>query len=171
MPNYQNGKVYKIISLSNPDILPYYGSTTQRLCSRMVEHRNVYKKNPCKSKSLIECGDAKIVLIENYPCNSREELSKKEAEYILNNDCCNKQIPNRTPKEWREEHHDKIRENDKKYYEENRDKIRERTKQYYLQNRDKILERNSCVCGGKYSKLYKTKHLKTNKHISYINNL
>lgn len=198
MPNYQNAKIYKIFSPSSPDLLPYYGATTQLLCRRMVGHRNECKKTyPCKSKNLIDCGDAKIVLIENYPCNSKEELSKKEAEYIVNNDCCNKQIPTRTPKEWREEHRDIIREKDKKYYQENRDKIREKTKQYHLQNRDIVLEKqnqyyyknhtkireqqqqnrginnksNPCDCGGRFTRINRTTHLKSIIHTNYINRL
>ena len=31
-----------------------------------------------------------IELVENYPCNSKEELEKKEGEYIKNNECVNK---------------------------------------------------------------------------------
>ena len=75
MPDYQNGKIYKIVSPSNPDMLPYFGATTQRLCSRMNGHRR--SDQMCQSSVLIGCGDAKIVLVENYPCNSKEELSRQ----------------------------------------------------------------------------------------------
>eukprot|EP01080_Neovahlkampfia_damariscottae_P012895 gene12895-7314_t len=43
MVNYQNGKIYKIINLTNEKC--YIGSTTQKLSVRMAEHRSFYKKN------------------------------------------------------------------------------------------------------------------------------
>ena len=87
MPNYQNSKIYKIISPSNPDLI-YYGSTTQKLSVRMAGHRMNSKTNRGgeSSKEILCFDDANIILVENYPCNSKEELFKKESEYILNND-------------------------------------------------------------------------------------
>jgi hypothetical protein len=120
MPNYQNSKIYKIISPSNPDLI-YYGSTTQKLYYRMVGHKN---KNNSTSKKILCFDDAIIVLVESYPCNTKEELLKKEREYILNNNCVNKQIPCRTQKQWREDNKDYI----KKYNENNKDKIIEYNK-------------------------------------------
>ena len=37
MPNYQNGKIYCIRSHQTDNI--YIGSTTQKLCVRMAEHK------------------------------------------------------------------------------------------------------------------------------------
>ena len=67
MVNYQNGKIYKIINESN-DIV-YIGSTTQPLSHRYTKHKH---KAP----------NHKIILIENYACNSKEELCMKEQEFI-----------------------------------------------------------------------------------------
>ena len=67
MVNYQNGKVYKIINKNNEII--YIGSTAQKLCQRYQTHNH---KSP----------NHKIILIENYPCNSREELRKREQKVI-----------------------------------------------------------------------------------------
>ena len=41
MPNYQNGKIYKIINDEND--LVYYGSTTVPLWQRIGNHRKQYK--------------------------------------------------------------------------------------------------------------------------------
>ena len=201
MPNYQNGKIYKIISPSNPDALPYFGATTVALCRRMTGHRSITTKSVCKSKSLIECGDAIIVLVENYPCNNKEELNRKEAEYIINNDCCNRTVPLRTKKEYREDNKEKIKEYykeyNKTYYEENKEKVKIKHKTYYEDNKERIAEhqkqynqdnkeriaerkkqyyqdnneRHSCICGGLYTILHKKQHERTNKHIEYVNNL
>ena len=37
MPNYQEGKIYKIYNVVNDDI--YVGSTTRKLSERMADHR------------------------------------------------------------------------------------------------------------------------------------
>jgi len=128
---YNNGKIYKIISYSNPDLV-YYGSTIQPLSKRMDAHRN--SKGRYKSEQIIELGDAKILLVENYSCNSKEELIRKESEYILNNNCVNKVVPGRTRKEWSEANKDLIKQNSKEYYEANKEVIKE----YREANRDVI---------------------------------
>ena len=46
MPNYNNGKIYKIVN--NIDNMIYIGSTTTKLCYRMEIHRcNMIKKQEC----------------------------------------------------------------------------------------------------------------------------
>ena len=68
MVNYQNGKVYKIINENNEII--YIGSTTEeKLCKRYAKHK-------------LKAPNHKIILIENYPCNSKEELCKREQQII-----------------------------------------------------------------------------------------
>lgn len=86
MVNYQNGKIYKIISNQIDKV--YIGSTTQPLCERLAGHRNNYKrylanKDPyMTSFELIKYDDAKIILLENYPCKNKEELCSKEQDWI-----------------------------------------------------------------------------------------
>jgi len=136
MPNYQNSKIYKIISPSNPDLI-YYGSTTQKLNTRFSMHK--YK--PIKSSGLILCfDDAIIVLVESYPCNTKEELLKKEGEYILNNNCVNKHTAGRTKKEYREDK-TKMKAINKKYEENNKEKRAIKKKIYYEKNREQILKK------------------------------
>ena len=89
MPNYQNSKVYSIRSLSRPELI-YVGSTTQTLSQRMVKHRKA--SSTCASKEIITIGDAYIELIENYPCNDKNELLARENRYIRGLDCLNKQL-------------------------------------------------------------------------------
>jgi len=100
MVNYSNGKIYKIVPTNGDDIC-YVGSTTkQYLSQRMDSHRNDFKKwqkNTQKEKtSSVELFEkyglenCKIVLIENFPCNSKDELEKKEGEYIKTLNCINK---------------------------------------------------------------------------------
>ena len=86
MPNYQEGKIYKIYNTINDDI--YIGSTSQKLCERMRQHRNDYKSSPRFNmliyKAIREHGveNFYIELIDKYPCNDKDELRKTEGEYM-----------------------------------------------------------------------------------------
>ena len=88
MPNYQNSKVYSIRSLSRPELI-YVGSTTQPLSKRMVQHRSALT---CVSKEIIDIGDAYIELIENYPCNDKNQLLARENRYMRGLNCLNKKL-------------------------------------------------------------------------------
>ncbi len=116
IPNYQNCKIYKIISLSNPELI-FYGHTCNTLIQRMSNHKN--KFNNCTSKKIIELGDAQIELVEDYPCNNKDEARSREAFFILNNPCINKNIPGRTPKE-----------SFKAYYNKNKEKFQIKNAKY-----------------------------------------
>ena len=61
MPNYQESKIYKLVSNISDDI--YIGSTVNRLSHRLNQHKN--KHNSCVSKNLFT-NDAviQIILIE-----------------------------------------------------------------------------------------------------------
>jgi predicted GIY-YIG superfamily endonuclease len=50
MPDYKNGKIYKLWSPQGDEI--YIGSTTQSLAKRKAEHKQM--KNSCCSKLLFE---------------------------------------------------------------------------------------------------------------------
>ena len=80
---YQRGKIYKIISNQTDDV--YYGSTIEIVLSnRLAKHRNNYKswlseKFPyITSFEIMKYSDAKIILVESYPCTSRYELIGRE---------------------------------------------------------------------------------------------
>ena len=114
-------KIYKIISLNNPE-LTYYGHTCQTLPRRFATHKSSY--NTSKSKIIIEKGDAVILLIEDYPCQSEGQATAREAFYVLNNPCVNKQIPGRSNKD-----------SYKNWYDNNKEYDNERCRQYRLKKK------------------------------------
>tara|TARA_R110000823_G_scaffold191906_8_gene323565 strand:- start:198 stop:611 length:414 start_codon:yes stop_codon:yes gene_type:complete len=131
MVNYQNSKIYELICSKTG--LRYIGSSTQKLTSRLSEHKG--KRNLCTSKNFI---NPKIFLIENVPCDSIHELHSIEREYIENTECVNKCIPNRTKtetkeyqKKWREKNRSLLQEKRKIYLIENKDQVRLSKKKYY----------------------------------------
>lgn len=97
MPNYQNGKIYKMVCNVTGKV--YIGSTTKPyLSSRIAEHKRDLKRAPKKSvNQVLENNDYYYALICNYPCNSKDELTAEERRHIENNECVNKvRRPNRS---------------------------------------------------------------------------
>tara|TARA_R100000951_G_scaffold93570_1_gene82135 strand:+ start:34 stop:543 length:510 start_codon:yes stop_codon:yes gene_type:complete len=167
MPDYQKGKIYKLYSVSNEDLV-YYGSTILTLNKRLSLHISDYKNDAirtCNSKLVIAAGDYKIELIENYPCNSKVELNRREGKYTKANKCVNIRIAGRTKKEYREDNKEKVAERKKKYYENNKEKVAERKKKWYnLFGKEKI----TCECGCVVIKNSLAIHKKSNKHLELI---
>jgi len=163
MPNYQNSKIYAIRSHSQPDKV-YIGSTTQTLAQRLGKHRTAlkcYQNEKKHSKmtcfDLLETPDHYIELLEEFPCENRHQLNKREGELIRENVCVNKVVPGRTRAEYRVECKDKR----KAYYEDNKDIISQKSKSYYEQNRESILKRTNA---------YKAKNKATIKEKNRIYN-
>ena len=102
---YHNSKIYKLVSNHTDKI--YIGSTAQKyLTSRKAGHMADYKKfkngkSHCtSSQDLIELGEIDIILIENFKCETKEELHARERHHIeLNKELCvNMYVPTRTKK-------------------------------------------------------------------------
>ena len=109
MVNYNNAKIYKIIPMNSDDESDvYFGSTTKEFLSqRMVYHRDDYRKwkngkhHYCSIYAMFEkhgVENCKIVLLENVNANSKDEMLAREAYYIRNFKCINKNIPLRKVK-------------------------------------------------------------------------
>jgi hypothetical protein len=160
MPDYQLSKIYKLWSPSTN--LIYIGSTTQTIAQRLAEHIKTYRRfkngkgNNITSYKILECEDYKIELIENYPCNNREQLFKKEGEHIKNINCVNKCIMGKTQEEYKEERKENYENNKeivlqtmKNYYENNKEIIKQKTRQYTIANNEKLKE---------YRKAYREKN-------------
>lgn len=158
--NFQEGKVYKIVSDVVPDI--YIGSTTETLSARLSKHKHSYKQyldgkyHKITSHEIIRADpNCRIELLEHYPCTSREELLRRECHYVrmYNGICVNKRMPGRTQKQ---------------YYQENKIRILTKNAQYYADNREKILEKlcsdATCECGNIVNRGNLAAHRKTKKH-------
>jgi hypothetical protein len=136
-----------------------------------------------------------LIVIEEYHCESKRQLEMKEREWIeLLKPTLNKNIPTRSKQEYYEENKEQIIEYNKQYKEQNKEQILEYQKQhyeqyqkqykeqnkekilddakrYYQQNKEKLNQKFNCECGGKYTFLHKSKHIKTQKHIKYFEEL
>ena len=102
MPDYSKGKIYKLLNAVTDDI--YVGSTVQPLSCRLFGHKyNIdlpqHEKNKlyCKMKEL-GADNFYIELLENYPCQTREELRAREGHRIREISTLNQQIAGRDSK-------------------------------------------------------------------------
>jgi len=104
--DYSLGKIYKIVADTEEEYKCYIGSTCRPLLSqRMSNHREKYKswkngtsKNYISSFTLFErfgVEKCRIVLIENYPCSSIDELTSRERYWFDTIENCNKMRPKR----------------------------------------------------------------------------
>ena len=147
--NYQLVKIYKIVC--NTTGLIYIGSTVEaRLCRRLVEHRHQYNQylrgqhNYISSFEILDNDNYEILLIENYPCQSCDELRMRERYHIKNLECVN--IYKRPFVTMEDK-----RENSRKYYNNNKGKESLRKQKFYVENKEKMDLRNNL-----YWKTHKT---------------
>ena len=166
---YQKGKIYKITDVGYNKC--YIGSTIEPLSNRMAKHRCHYKGHykGLKQEFYMKCFElfnefglenCKIELIEEYPCNSRMELLRREGEYIKSIECVNKQIAGRTKQEWRYDNQERIHQKNIEYREKQRETIR-------MKKEIKIL----CDCGKTFTNGHKARHERTKKHQAYLQTL
>lgn len=162
---FNYSKIYKIIS-KNTDKL-YIGSTTKDISERLKDHVyafNYYSLGKTtdymRSFEILKLGEYSIVLIRDVNVNNQRELFDEERVEIQSTEnVVNKNIPNRSLKQ---------------YHQDNKETLNKKTNDYYHANKDRINENNNkkieCECGGKHTHANKLKHSKTQKHLNYLKN-
>ena len=108
--NYQNGKIYQIVD--NTFSTCYIGSTIDTLNNRFCSHKSRYeryKQGLVNFTTVYKLFDdyygvenCRILQLEAYPCQTREELNTREGYYIKNTECVNKYVAGRTTKEYKQ---------------------------------------------------------------------
>jgi len=191
---YHKSKIYTIRSYQTDKY--YIGSTCDALHKRLYNHRRDYKNylnnnhHFVTSFDIILYEDNYIELLEDYKCESKNELLKREGELIrkYKDDIVNCRIAGRTGKEYKEDNKviikeqrkkyseinkDKIKEYRNEYIKDNKEKIKEQRKKYSEINKDKIKERTTklydCECGKTQLQWgRKSEHNKTKFHLNHI---
>ena len=161
--DYSNGKIYIVRNTENDST--YIGSTTQKLSERMAQHRkttrNIRANNYKVYRFMNDRGIDKfyIELIEYFPCNTNEELHKREGEIIREwKPDLNKHIAGRTVAEYKEDEAEQIRQRDRERYARNRDvRLQQRKIKY------------TCCCGSVIRRDIKAVHERSKKHQDFLN--
>jgi hypothetical protein len=174
MVNYQNGKIYKIENNVNNDV--YIGSTAkQYLSQRMQTHKSNYvaftkglhtKSTVFDMFGNVGFNNCQIVLIESFPCNSKDELHARETHYIKNTICMNKVLANGSPIN----KDTLLKVDDPNLTSKQRRDLKSRHK-HEVALKAKKNEKFDCECGGKYTKSHQSLHRKSIKHMNYVENL
>jgi hypothetical protein len=190
--SYKNGKLYCIRNTIDDDI--YVGSTTQLLSKRMAMHRNKlnYKPHYKLYMKMADVGLDKfyIELIENCPCENKEELRTREGFVIREMGTLNSRIAGRNTKYWAIENHEHVKEHRQQYYEDykatlqpkykefynnNKAEITVKVKKYVEEEKELILQPQStviiCECGRQVIHQGNSRHIKTQIHQQLMNEL
>ena len=157
MVNYQQGKVYKITSDQTDRV--YIGSTCNPLNKRIAAHRRDYRSylagtrpHRITSYDVVQYDDAIIVLVEECPCENKEQLFQRERFHIENTaNCVNRVIPGRTLAEWQVDNKEVICEKARAKYAANREARLAKQRIYQEAHKGAIAERMGevieCECG------------------------
>jgi hypothetical protein len=142
MPDYSKGKIYTI-KCKTDDTKVYVGSTVNTLSKRFAGHKYDSKSQNRKLYQEVnnDWDNWNIELYEEFPCNCKKELYKREGEVIRLIGTLNMQVEGRTQKEWRDDNAERIKENHKKHYEDNAERIKKNVKQYRINNAEIVKER------------------------------
>ena len=75
---------------------------------------------------------------EEIEYEDKKQLTEREAFYIRNNACVNRNIPHQTIKERQVKNKEHIAIVSKKYHDEHKEELKEKRKVYVAENRDKV---------------------------------
>ena len=196
--DYSRSLIYKLCC-NDTDIKEEYVGSTTDFTKRKNQHKSICNNNYCEGynykvyKTIRDNGgfsNWSMIQIEKYPCESKRELQSRERYWIETLESkLNCHIPTRTNKEWREDNKDYLKEHSKEYRYNHKDYLKERSINYYSNNKDKIAikdknyrENNkekikeyrskkvTCECGSTITILEKSSHLKSKKHLKYLEN-
>lgn len=140
MIDYSEGKIYLIDNDMND--MKYIGSTTTTLKKRFSKHCTGKAKGDLQ-RAIIAHGREHftISLIENYPCESKKQLVKREQYYIDTLDTIsngyNKNKAATTKEEYYKDNREHIQEKSAQWRVENRDRYKQQMKEHYEKNRNK----------------------------------
>lgn len=173
------GFIYKIIHRTDNSILPYIGSTKNKLAKRMASHRSMYKAwevgkivKGCSIFPLFrEHGIENFIIVElaRYEVEDKQELIKYEMEWINKINCCNtkrttglskKELDRFSYQRHREDRIEKVHE----YASKNKDAIKEKGRIYREKNKDTIREKKRIYAEKNKDAIRERKHIYTEKN-------
>jgi hypothetical protein len=176
MIDYKNGKIYRLVCNTTGD--QYIGSTTQSLSQRLGGHKTQYKRflegkttNQISSYSILSNNNFEIILLEEFACENKNELERRERHFIETVLCVNKYKPAQTKEElqkqkqtyWQEhkeelnkkmqtyyqEHKEEKQKYQQKYQQEHKEELNKKMQTYYQEHKEELQ---------KYKQAYRQEH-------------
>ena len=148
--NYEDAKIYRLVFTGTDAV--YIGSTCGTLQRRMWHHTHSAKyeetqKQTAACRYIREAAATTIELIEDFPCESKEQLAARERHWIESTPTAiNTNIPGQTWQERREKRIDEHKAYMKAY----------------------AAERYTCECGREISRAEKARHNKSKNHLAFL---
>ncbi len=165
MIDYKNGKIYRLVCNTTGD--QYIGSTTQSLSQRLGGHKAQYKyfltgkmTKQTTSFSILSNNNFEIILLEEFACENKNELERRERHFIEAVQCVNKVKPGQTKEDiqkylqtyyhehkeerqkymqtYRQEHKEDIQKKTLVYRQENKEDIQKKKQAYYQEHKEDI---------------------------------
>ena len=169
----EHRKDYILYKLTDPNNLVYYGLTSD-LEKRIALHKA--SSNRASSKQL----DLENVIVETV-MELKDfffiDACKIESGYIKNNECVNKVVSyasaedkKETTKKWMEKNKELIQAKRRVRYLKNKKENNNQSLNWYYENKTKVNEKFTCECGGKFTYRHKHDHIKTKKHVDWLDN-
>ena len=170
------GKIYRLVC--NNTGQQYIGSTTQSLSQRLGGHKAAYKMflegkriKKLTSFSILSENNFEIILIEDYPCENKNQLERRERHFIETIECVNKVKPAQTReellewhKQYTKEHAAELKEYNQQYRKEHQEELAKSKIEFYQEHKEEILKYQSDYYQEhkeeklKYSRDYGQKH-------------
>jgi len=148
MGDYLQSIIYKLSSPSHPEVNPYYGSSKNPAYKRRGSHKGDYKAGKNSSAFLILCYDDWVLeVVEEYPCESANQLRLREGWWISNHPCVNQRNAGTGKtakcsaeyfKQYYTENKERLKEKAKQHYEENKEQHKMKSKEYQEANREHL---------------------------------
>ena len=168
MTDYSKSVIYMIKKKDDDDNENIYIGSTKNFTKRKWDHKKRCNNPNTKGYNLKVYqyvrdnggwNEFVMVVIQDYPCNCREELEEREDQIMCEmNSKLNTVRAKRSKKEWRIDNLDKIKEKKKEYYQNNSDKINE-----------KKSEKIKCgKCGSEIARNHIAIHQKTKKCKDFV---
>jgi hypothetical protein len=182
--NYQQTIIYKLCCKDTTITEIYVGHTTNFTRRKYQHHHSCYNENN-KGYNLYlyqfirENGDWdnwNMIEIEVYSCENKRQAETRERYWIEElHPKLNKNIPTRTIQEWTEENKKYLQEYRQDWRDNNEEHLKKCKQEWYENNKNEILEKRKekieCECGCIFKKSSKSRHVKTKKHLEYLDNL
>lgn len=184
MPDYSKTVIYKI-TCNDPEVTDVYVGHTVNFYRRQYNHSSVCNNKKSKRYNFLVYQTIRdnggwlnwsMVEVEQFPCADVYQAIAREGYWYKElNGTLNYCVPSRTKKEYNQDNREQINEKQRQYIQTNKEQIIEKKKQWYQDNREQILkkakEKINCDCGSCHTKSGKLNHLKSKKHLDYLNSL
>ena len=179
---YSKGKIYRLVCNTTGN--QYIGSTVQSLSQRLGNHKALYKRfiegkitKKSTSFSILSENNFEMILIEEFACENKNQLERRERHFIETMECVNKNKPAQTREElleyqrqYAKDHQEERAKSQRDYYQKHKEEYIEYHQQYRKDHKEESTTLTRCECGGQYQHKHKSEHFKSIKHTSYLTN-